>query len=270
MSNPIARTAYYTLGVRAWDAAQPEPLCGDTHAALFMDEAARAVWHQFRGFRRPNASNALRHRIIDDQLRAELAAARDAPVVVIGAGFDTRAFRLPGGRWTEIDEPSLLAVKEERLPAAGAPNPLVRVPIEFARESLGEKLAACAGPERTHVVLEGVLLYLTDPERRDLLATLRASFPRHVVYCDLMRRTFFETYSREVHEHILGLGARFRDLSETPEQLFLEAGYRPLSCTSIPLRLAELGGVGIPALAVRLLRKLRNGYRICRFELDTT
>ena len=33
MQNPISRTAYYTLGVRAWDAAQPKPMCGDSLAA---------------------------------------------------------------------------------------------------------------------------------------------------------------------------------------------------------------------------------------------
>jgi O-methyltransferase involved in polyketide biosynthesis len=43
--------------------------------------------------------------IIDDLLREELVANPNLTVVIIGAGFDTRAFRLQGGTWIELDEP---------------------------------------------------------------------------------------------------------------------------------------------------------------------
>src|SRR5690606_15408216 len=125
--NAISRTAYYTLAVRAWDAARPRPACGDHYAAMLMNAEARDVWEQFKALDRPNASNATRHGIIDDALRAELGENPAARVVVIGAGFDTRAFRLRGGRWFEVDEPDLLEEKERRLPAARAQNPLTRV-----------------------------------------------------------------------------------------------------------------------------------------------
>ena len=52
--------------------------------------------------------------------------------MIICAGFDTRAFRLPGGCWVELDEPALLAPKEAELPARSAPNPRTRVAIESA------------------------------------------------------------------------------------------------------------------------------------------
>jgi methyltransferase (TIGR00027 family) len=266
IQNPISRTAYYTLGVRAQDASRPKPLCGDSFAVSFMNAEAQSIWDQFKEFRRPNACNAARPGIIDEHLNTELAATPKARVVVIGAGFDTRAFRLRGGHWVEVDEPAIITYKEDRLPAATAPNPLTRVSIAFAHESLGDRLAAFAGQEPTHVVIEGVLMYLTQAQQRELLDTLANLFPRHFVYCDLMRQSFFEGYGRDLHQKIVALGTSFSELSETPERLFTDAGYRPLACTSIALRAAERGGFGLPPFVVRwFLGTLRRGYCIWKF-----
>ena len=116
--NPISKTAYYTLSVRAWDAALPKPVCGDTFARHFMNEEAQKIWQEFKDDLRPNASNASRHAIIDSQLRDALNNAPDSLVVIIGAGFDTRAFRIKGGNWIEVDEPPIIGHKESTLPAS--------------------------------------------------------------------------------------------------------------------------------------------------------
>src|SRR5688572_11483097 len=99
MAIAISRTAYFRLGVRFTDAAARRPICGDSYAARFVDEESERAWEPFKAFKGSIASNAARHRIIDDLVQEELSLRRDARVVVIGAGFDTRAFRLDGGRW---------------------------------------------------------------------------------------------------------------------------------------------------------------------------
>jgi methyltransferase (TIGR00027 family) len=271
MQNPISRTAYYTLGVRAWDAKQPKPLCGDSFASSLMNAEADQVWDQFKKLQKPNSCNAARHGIIDEHLSMELAADPTAQVIVIGAGFDTRAFRLRGGRWIEVDEPAILTYKEATLPAASAPNPLIRLPIAFSHEVLADHLAPFASPAPVHIVIEGVLMYLTHSQRDELVTTLRRLFPRHFVYCDLMRRSFFERYSQPLHKKIVGIGATFTDVIETPEQLFTGAGYTPLAYTSIPLQAAEKGEFGVPAFAVRwFLGTMRRGYCVWKFGLFAT
>ncbi len=70
------------------------PICGDQFAERFMDAEARALFKRFKKFRGPNASNAARHRIIDDWLRHRLSDQPKLRIVLLGAGFDTRAFRL--------------------------------------------------------------------------------------------------------------------------------------------------------------------------------
>jgi methyltransferase (TIGR00027 family) len=267
MANPISRTAYYTLAVRAWDANLPNPVCGDSYAKVFMNDEAQKVWQEFRAESRPNASNAARHEIIDRHLQNALTASPDSFVVIIGAGFDTRAFRLKGGRWIEVDESQIISVKESRLPSATCPNPLTRIPIDFSRELLAEKLSSHDTTDTVHVIIEGVLMYLSEEARVSLLKTLKQIFPTHIVYCDLMRRSFFNRYGKSVHEKIISLGATFTEMKEHPEELFINNGYQVLSCTSIPLRAVEHAGQAIPLFVVKyFLKTLRNGYGIWRFK----
>ena len=267
MANPISRTAYYTLGVRAADAVKPKPILGDTFAQRFMNDAAKAVWEEFKSFTPANASNAARHAIIDTYLSRELNADPRATVVIIGAGFDTRAFRLRGGDWFEFDEPEILDYKESRLPAAEAPNPLRRIAVEFARDQLAGKLAQVSPPSSVHVIVEGVFMYLSRQQRIALLRTLAERFPHHTLYCDLMRKTFFEKYSRDIHEKIVGMGTTFTDLEEKPERLFTDNGYATLAIESVPRYAVERADIGIPTVLIKyVLGTLRNGYVIAVFR----
>jgi O-methyltransferase involved in polyketide biosynthesis len=188
-------------------------------------------------------------------------------VVIIGCGFDSRAFRLGGGRWIEVDEPALLAHKETLLPAAEAANELVRVPIRFGVEPLEERLAPFAGEERVVVVLEGILNYLSDDERRDLLSALTRLFHNHAVLCDMLGRRFIALYSRKLVRHLRELGIEFSSSSESPEELFHGFGYRTASRSSVWTSANELGARGAPpAWAVRILPSLRDGYCLWSFE----
>jgi O-methyltransferase involved in polyketide biosynthesis len=124
--NPVSRTAFYCTGIRMLDAERPDPVVGDTYARHFMTDDALRMLELFKDEHRPNRSNVVHHRIIDDQIRSRLAADPDRLVVLVGAGFDGRAYRLTGGRWVEVDEPAIIEFKEER-PTGGAVPPR-RVP----------------------------------------------------------------------------------------------------------------------------------------------
>ena len=138
---PISKTAFYCCGIRMQDAERSEPVCGDIYAKFFMNEDGVRILEAFEDETYPNASNVARHRIIDDFLRQELLADSGLCVVIIGAGFDSRAFRLKGGVWVELDEPQVILYKNERLPASDCANELHRIPIDFSTDSLEEKLS---------------------------------------------------------------------------------------------------------------------------------
>jgi methyltransferase (TIGR00027 family) len=264
---PISKTAFYCCGVRMQDAASAAPVCNDVYAQNFMNEDGWRVFEAFRGETSPNASNVARHRLIDDRLRAALAAHPGLTVITIGAGFDSRPFRLSGGTWVELDEPQIIAYKNERLPAAGSPNPLTRIAIEFATESLEEKLAAYAGQSAVTVVIEGVFIYLDREQINNLLAAVRRLFPEHELICDLMTRAFFEKYSRTLHEKINDIGTAFKIDAERPEKIFLDNGYRLAEKTSIIESAVNFGSIKMPKILLKtLFRDLRDGYAIYVFE----
>jgi methyltransferase (TIGR00027 family) len=232
-----------------------------------MNAEARAIFARFSGFKNPNASNVARHRIIDDWLRERLSATPDLRVVLLGAGFDTRAFRLRGGRWVELDQPATIAIKEAELPAQEAPNALRRVAIDFAVDSLADKLAPWAGESPAVVVMEGVNAYLSEAELRRTLDILVRTFPGHVLICDLFTARFVRRYSGKIRRRIEELGGRFAELSDDPARTFVEAGYRRLVQVSIVDRARELGAISVPPwLLNTLLRGLRDGYRAYIFE----
>jgi len=109
---------------------------------------------------------------VDDAVRA---ANRDQ-LVILGAGHDTRAWRMDElAKVTvfEVDHPDTQRDKRarigERAPKAKA---LHFVPVDFTRDSLDDALAR-AGHDRsrpTTWIWEGVVMYLT---RQDIEATLR-------------------------------------------------------------------------------------------------
>ncbi|MGH7497336.1 MAG: class I SAM-dependent methyltransferase [Gemmatimonadales bacterium] len=264
---PVSRTAYYCCGVRALDARAERPVCGDGLADRFMTPEAWALFEPFRAFPRPNAANVVRHRMIDDRLRDRLAARPDAGVIVLGAGFDTRAFRLLGGRWVELDEPQVIALKGRQLPSGQAPNPLTRIAIDFETDSLASALQPCSEFERPIVVLEGVLLYLTPEQIRSLMVTLRESLRQPTLICDLMTLDFVRRYSGSMREALGKLGARFAHHDRDPKELIEEAGFHLTERESIAGRAGALGVFHPPRwLLATLFRVLRDGYSIGTFE----
>ena len=249
------------------DAELTQPVCGDNYARVFMNEDGLRILEAFKDEANPNASNVARHRIIDDFLRQELVANPKLCVVIIGAGFDSRSFRLKGGSWIELDEPQVIAYKNERLPAANCENELHRIPIDFSTDSLAEKLSPFSSDRAVVVVIEGVFMYLAQEELAQLLQTLRHVFPRHKLICDLMSRKFFEKYGKTLHEKITGMGASFKFTVDNPEEVFKENGYSRTGWFSIIERAMDFGSVKIPKIILRtFFRRLANGYAIYVFE----
>jgi methyltransferase (TIGR00027 family) len=264
---PISKTAFYCCGVRMQDAEREQPVCGDNYAKVFMNEQGLQILEAFKDETRPNTSNVGRHRIIDDLLRHELTANQNLTVVIIGAGFDTRAFRLKGGTWVELDEPQVITYKEERLPAANSNNKLQRISIDFATESVEQKLEAFAGRSPVTVVIEGVLSYLEEATIAQLLQTLRRLFPQHKLICDLMTRDFFEKNATSIHEKLTDMGASFKFTVDNPEEVFLKNGYRELEKIPIIEKsvLFEAGEIP-PEIWQTIQPTLPQGYSIYVFE----
>jgi methyltransferase (TIGR00027 family) len=104
---------------------------------------------------------------LSDDLTAELAKQGLPQLVLLGAGFDTTAFRLQnslhGIPIFEVDHPATQAVKAAVLVHVARPPDLTLLPVDFEKENFVERLLA-AGFEpgrRSLVTWLGVSYYLT-------------------------------------------------------------------------------------------------------------
>nr|WP_233223837.1 SAM-dependent methyltransferase [Amycolatopsis sp. CA-128772] len=122
---------------------------------------ARVIDHRYPGG--PRTSAVARTRLIDDLL----TEAEPEQVLLLGAGYDSRAHRIPGMPLTyEVDHPLTQQAKRQRV----ADRPHVRyVPVDLGSDRLAVALDGFP-PKRTAVIWEGVTNYLTE---RAVDATLR-------------------------------------------------------------------------------------------------
>lgn len=193
-----SRTAEATAFQRATEHILPPRLriVDDPWAEHFLRpglRAALAAYARSRVAKRADEELGLthfvvtRHRYIDDRMLAALAAGAEQ-VVVLGAGYDARAFRFAdalGARPVfEVDHPATQARKERVLQriARRHPPPAVdvrRIPVDFERASVAKGLLS-AGFDRslpTFFVWEGVSMYLTRDAVKKTLDTIAGLAP---------------------------------------------------------------------------------------------
>ncbi len=118
-------------------------------------------------------------------------------IVILGAGYDTRAARLPraGVTYFEVDHPATQAEKRERLGRlSGYPVEAARyVTCNFEREDPIDRLAATGfrTDEPALVIWEGVVPYLTEPAIRATATRLAKGLePRSLVGFDFVGKKF--------------------------------------------------------------------------------
>ena len=126
----------------------------------------------------------MRTRFIDEKLvNALKGGARQ--VVILGAGFDSRAYRFrsqfPGVRFFEVDFGPTQEYKKKRVAEVfgGLPSNVVYAAIDFAKEKLGDILtrAGYRATERTFFVWEGVAYYLPESAVLDTLRYITTNSP---------------------------------------------------------------------------------------------
>lgn len=212
MNNEIpSRTSIWAAAARAVGASSPAPFTNpDTLAAslLSTDELALLDKHPLadalqgsaEAREAPETRGAMftllvRTRFIDDKLtRAIEAGAKQ--VVIMGAGFDSRAYRfrelLAGVRVFEVDRLSTQGWKRRRVQAAIGEPPanLTYVSIDFRQEALGDVLARAGynGSLPTIFIWEGVTMYLPEDAVRGTLRWIAQQAPGSSLVFDFTAR----------------------------------------------------------------------------------
>ncbi len=194
-SERTSATAQWTALARALELQRPphQRIVTDRFAPVFLSPPYRRILdglkaggplvrvaerHELAGI---SAFVLMRHRFIDDHLVDALADGAEQ-VVVLGAGYDSRAYRfaeqLRGRPVHEVDLAPMSRRKAEIVaahPELFGVNTVRRVEIDFNTESLAARLldTGFTVGVRTFVVWEGVSMYLSRAAIAETLGALR-------------------------------------------------------------------------------------------------
>ncbi len=142
----------------------------------------------------------VRTRFIDELMERAVRSGA-TQLVILGAGFDTRAHRfrelLKDAVVIELDYGATQEYKKRRVEAAlgGAPANVVYAPIDFTRESLGEVLhrAGFQPGRKTYYICEGLSMYVPEAGMKETLRTIAAaSAPGSALLLEYLNRGALE------------------------------------------------------------------------------
>jgi methyltransferase (TIGR00027 family) len=206
-----SKTCLYVAAGRALGAREPdesirnpdylaERLLGPEERALVADQpVVQALDLDFAEARKniealsSAAMMIIRTRFIEERLEQAIHNGA-SQLVILGAGFDTRAYRLvellKAARVFEVDRPSTQEYKKHRVQEAEikVPSNLTYVPVDFRHDTLGDVLAAAGydSSQRTFFVWEGVTMYLPEAAVEATLRWVAAQAPGSTIVFDFV------------------------------------------------------------------------------------
>ncbi|MGV0813552.1 class I SAM-dependent methyltransferase [Mycolicibacterium boenickei] len=211
-SQSAAGTAIGPMIIVAADQYEPAPLVPDPLARQLLPRAGRiasgalrvpairrllmsATEKQFRG---GWSSFLCRKRYIDDQLAAAVDQGIEQ-VVILGAGYDTRAYRLPqlaGLPVYEVDLPANISRKMAAIQRllGTVPTNVRLLPVNFETDDLTEVLcdAGFDSAKRTFYIWEAVTQYLTESAVRTTMNRIAGAAPGSRLVFTYVRKDFLD------------------------------------------------------------------------------
>lgn len=269
----ISRTSIYTAAGRAIGARDPDPsvrnpdylaekLLGDPSAFEINHAAVRSL-----GLAYDEAMKDLevvstvrmmlvRTRFIDDAL-ARAVAAGATHVVILGAGFDSHAYRcqelLANVKVFEVDRPATQALKQQRVQEVlgTAPANLSYVPIDIQHEDLADVLRRHGHDpsQRTFFIMEGVTMYVPEEGVRATLRYVAGHPPGSAIVFDFMYRPMIDMLSNidwaRVPDSFKPFVQRFLDLIKDEPWVFgIPVGGERTFLSDVGLELREALTIG--------------------------
>jgi len=170
--SPIEQTAFLTEYARALDGRWARPILGDTLA----HDVVGNIDYDFAGLGVQTSvvcQTALRAKMLDDRVRAFVAAHPDAVVVDLGAGLDSGYYRVappPSVHWYSVDLPGITALRDQVLPAAPQSH---SVPVSLTDERWPDAIPA---DRPTMLVADGLFAFLTEAQIIAIFLTITDHF----------------------------------------------------------------------------------------------
>jgi len=235
----VGLTSRWVAASRALETESPDPLYRDPFARALAGDAGVEMLYTMRGvagmagFTGPDPYLTIRTKFLDDALVEAVRNLDLEQVVILAAGMDARAFRLPWPRRVtlfEIDRDDVFEHKEEVLGQLGANAACDRriVRQDLARPWTASLLAAGFEPDRPAAFLaEGLLYYLEADQADSLFQTLRAvAAPGSWMGLDVVNREVLTTpFMANYMDKLRELGCPWKFGTSDPEAYLAGHGW---------------------------------------------
>lgn len=195
-----------TLWARATESRRPDAITRDRKAVEICDRLDYD-FSRFTGGWKSQVGVAVRDRHIDVIVRAFLARAGPAAIVNLGAGLDTRFFRIDDGSalWFDVDLPDAIALRRQFIDET---DRLTLISCSALDDRWIERVREEAGNRPTLLLAEGVLMFFAKVEVRAVLDRFARAFPDGEMLVDLIGPLMVR-FPR-LHDTLPGTAARFR------------------------------------------------------------
>jgi O-methyltransferase involved in polyketide biosynthesis len=159
----VSDTALMVAACRAIETARADGLVRDPFAERLAGPRGDAIVRGITGWQLMCFGIGVRTRFLDDLVIETIARESIEVVLSVGAGLDTRPWRLalpPELRWIEADFPEMLSYKTRAMAAEEPVCRLERVAADVTDQAQRAALFAAAAGVRTLMITEGLLRYL--------------------------------------------------------------------------------------------------------------
>ncbi|WIM87605.1 SAM-dependent methyltransferase [Candidatus Mycobacterium wuenschmannii] len=227
----VAATGLLVAAMRAEESARADALFRDPFAArLAGDDGRQLLAESVAATGQPSDPIVVRTKLYDDALLG-LRGVRQA--VILAAGMDARAYRLPwpqGSAVFEVDQPHVIALKDERLVGERPRCRRIAVGVDLA-DDWPKALAGQAFNAEIPTVwtIEGLLQYLEAPDVEQLFARVDAlSASGSTLLYDVVGTALLQApFSAAMLEYMKKLGAPWVFSSDDPGALAGNVGWMP-------------------------------------------
>ena len=140
-------------------------------------------------------SGVIARSIVLDRLTAAWLDRHPGAIVLnIACGLDTRCDRMQGyAHWYNLDLPEVIAVREKLLPEAGTVS---QIAIS-AMDDWGGAIAETDAP--VLVIIEGLTMYLLEPEVKRIFEVIAGRFDRATVFVETMNPVMAKHFKEKIH-----------------------------------------------------------------------
>lgn len=242
----VSDTALWVAAYRAAESERSDALFTDPFARRMAGQRGQDIVDTLPFGRSMAWSMVVRTAVMDEVVLESIAHRGVSTVLNLGAGLDTRAFRLalsPALQWFDVDLPAITAYREECLAGAvpvckhahlvadlSQPAERTRV-LETARRAKGRLL----------VITEGLLLYLTPEQVGELATELRREPQVSWWLADLVTPLLQKTMGLVWGSHLSGADASFRFAPSDSVGFFEAVGWREVEFHSTWAESIRLG-----------------------------